>query len=87
MSSNVQEIERSAIAKLKEGDLPMAIELFKQAILQGSQNFSCRFLLSRSLLELERGVCAEFTENCELISQINEISYEKIYTHQESQRG
>lgn len=80
MSSNVQEIERLAIDKVKQGDFEAAIELFKEAIFRGSQNFSCRFLLSRCLIEMERN--QKFNESCELISQINEIANEKVHTNQ-----
>ncbi|MDJ0625193.1 MAG: hypothetical protein QNJ31_02350 [Candidatus Caenarcaniphilales bacterium] len=51
---SLKEIEEKGIEKLRSGQLLEAVELFREAIQKGSQNFKSRLLLTKILCDLDR---------------------------------
>lgn len=51
---SIKEIEQLGIEKMLSGELVEAAKLLRQAIYEGSRNFSSRLLLSRIMSELDR---------------------------------
>ena len=58
-SAEIAQIEDLAITKVKLGQMTEAIDLFREAIQQGSTNFKSRLLLTKILSDIEHSQKAQ----------------------------